>query len=215
MSDDWRLRVDLHDDGIAHRLSGLLQAEDLEHDLERSFKERVVISVDGAELFCYTGTRDQAERARQVIRQLADQHGWTTDLELTHWHPTAEQWEGPDAPLPSTPAQASEELQERAEVEREESAEQGYPEFEVRVQCTSRREAAEVSHTLEAEGIPNVHRWSYVLIGADDEATAAELAKRLQGEVPADAQVTAELNRRVAYDHRRVSPFAFLGGLAG
>jgi hypothetical protein len=215
MSDDWRLRVDLHEDGIAHRLSELLQAEELEHDLERSFEERVVVSVDGAELFCYTGTRDQADRARQVIRQLADQHGWTIDLELTHWHPTAEQWEDPDAPLPSTPAQTSEELQERAEVEREESAEQGYPEFEVRVQCTSRGEAAKVSRKLEAEGIPNVHRWSYVLIGADDEATAAELAKRLQGEVPADAQVTAELNQRVAYDHRRVSPFAFLGGLAG
>jgi hypothetical protein len=215
MSDDWRLRVDLHEDGIARSLSELLQSEELEHDLERSFKERVVVSVDGPELFCYTGTRDQAERAGQVIRQLADQHGWTIDLELTHWHPTAEQWEDPDAPLPSTPAQASGELQERAEVEREESAEQGYPEFEVRVQCTSRGEAAKVSRQLESEGIPNVHRWSYVLIGADDEATAAELAKRLRGEVPADAEITAELNQRVAYDHRRVSPFAFLGGLAG
>ncbi len=212
MSDDWRLRADLHEHGIAHRLSEMLQAEELEHDLERSFDQRVVVSVDGPELFCYTGTRDQAERARQVIRQLADQHGWTLGLELAHWHPTAEQWEDPDAPLPATAAQTGEEREERIEAEREESAEQGYPEYEVRVQCSGRREAAHLSSRLEAEGIPNVHRWSYVLIGAADEAAAAELARRLQDEVPADSQVIAERNQRAVYDSLPRSPFSVLGG---
>ena len=63
MNDDWRLRIDLHENGLAHRLGELLGAEELEHDLERSFHDRVVVSVDGAEVFCYTGTRPQAERA--------------------------------------------------------------------------------------------------------------------------------------------------------
>ncbi len=215
MNDDWRLHADLHKHGFAHRLSELLAAEELEHDLERSFEHKVVVSVQGGELFCYTGTREQAERAQAVIRQLAQENDWTIDLSLAHWHPTAERWEDPDEPLPTTPAQAGEEREERIESEREESAAQGYPEFEVRVQCSGRGEAGELASRLEAESIPNVHRWSYVLIGVADETGAAELAKRLRDEVPAASQITVERNQRAVYDSLPRSPFAVLGGLAG
>jgi hypothetical protein len=215
MNDDWRLRIDLHDDGVAHHLSELLGAEELEHDLEQSFHDRVVVSVDGTEVFCYSGTRSQAESAEQVVRALADQHGWTLDIELTHWHPTAERWEDPDAPLPESEAQAAREHDERVAQERQESAEQGYPEFEVRVQCATRAEAGKLSEKLEQEGIPNLHRWSYLLIGATDEDSAQALATRLRAEVPAGTLVSVETNQRAIYDLRPTSPFAVLGGLAG
>jgi hypothetical protein len=214
MNDDWRLRIDLHDGGLAHRLSELLEAEELEHDLERSFHDRVVVSVDGPEVFCYAGTRSQAEGAEQVIRQLADQHGWKLELELAHWHPTSEQWEDPDAPLPDSKAEAVQEREQRVAQEREESAEQGYPEFELRVQCSTRAEAGELSDKLDREGIPNLHRWSYLLIGATDEDSAAALAGRLRGETPAGVKVTVERNQRAIYDDLPRSPFAVLGGLA-
>jgi len=215
MNDDWRLRIDLHDDGLAQQLSELLGGEELEHDLEKSFHDRVVVSVDGAEVFCYTGTRSQAESAEQLVHALADQHGWKLEIELTHWHPTAEQWEDPDAPLPEGEAQAARERDERVAQERAESAEQGYPEFEVRVQCATRAEAGELSDKLEREGIPNLHRWSYLRIGAIDEDSAEALAARLRGEVPAGSLVAVEANQRAIYDLRRTSPFAVLGGLAG
>lgn len=213
MNDDWRLRIDLHDDGFAHRLSELLESEELEHDLERSFHDRVVVSVDGPTVFCYTGTRSQAEGVEQVVRQLTDEHGWKLDVELAHWHPTAEQWEDPDLPLPTDQAAAVHEREERVEQEREESAEQGYPEFEVRVQCSNRAHAGELAGRLEHEGIPNLHRWSYILIGATDEDSANALAERLRGEAPAGAQVTVERNQRAIYDNLPRSPFAVLGGL--
>jgi hypothetical protein len=215
MNEDWRLHVTLHKHGFAHRLTELLGGDELEHDLERSFHDRVVVSVDGNEVFCYTGTRDQAEAAEQAIRRIAAEHDWTLDSKLTHWHPTAEEWEDPDAPLPDTPAAAEEEREERIESEREESSEQGYPEFEVRVECASRDEASEVSSRLEAEGIEHVHRHSYLLIGATDEESAQALAQQLKGEIPSDATVTVELNRRAVYDTRPRSPFWILGGLAG
>ena len=63
MNDDWRLHIDLHDHGFAHRLGETLQAEELEHDLERSFHDKVVVSVDGTDVFCYAGSRAQAEAA--------------------------------------------------------------------------------------------------------------------------------------------------------
>jgi hypothetical protein len=215
MNDDWRLRIDLHDDGFAHRLSELLGAEELEHDLEQAFHDRVVVSVDGPEVFLYAGTREQTERARQLVSSLAQQHGWKLDFELTHWHPAAEQWEDPDAPLPETEAQAAQERDHRVAQEREESAAQGYPEFEVRVQCATRAEAGELADKLEQEGVPNLHRWSYLLIGATDEESAEALATRLRGEVPAGSVVTVERNLRAIYDARPGNPFAVLGGLAG
>ena len=213
MNDDWRLRIDLHDDGFAHRLSELLEGEELEHDLERSFHDRVVVSVDGPTVFCYAGTRSQAEGVARVIRQLAEQHGFKLELDLAHWHPTAEQWENPDAPLPADEAAAVQEREERVGQERRNSARQGYPEFEVRVQCATRAQAGDLSRTLEDEEIPNLHRWSYILIGATDEDSANALAERLRGEAPAGAQVTVERNQRAIYDNLPRSPFAVLGGL--
>ncbi|MGI8902567.1 MAG: hypothetical protein ACR2IP_02670 [Solirubrobacteraceae bacterium] len=215
MNDDWRLRIDLQQPSLAHQLSELLNAVEIEHDLERSFRERVVVSVDGPEVFCYAGTRAQAEAAEQLIRQLAGEHGWELDVALTHWHPVAEQWESPDEPLPSSEADAAHERAERVAAERSESAEQGYPEFEVRIRCASRGEAGELSERLEQEAIPNVHRWSYVLVGVADEDGGAQLAERLRGELPAGVQVAVERNRRAVWEDMPGNPFAVLGGLAG
>ena len=215
MNDDWRLRIDLHEHSFAHQLSEALDAVEIEHQLERSFHDRVVVSVDGSEVFCYAGTRAQAEAAAQLIRQLIADHGWETDIELAHWHPVAEQWEPPDEPLPDSETDAARERAERIAAERAESAEQGYPEFEVRIQCGSRAQAGELSDKLEQEGIPNVHRWSYVLVGATDEQSAQQLAERLRNEVPAGTEITVELNQLAIWENRPGNPFAVLGGLAG
>ena len=95
------------------------------------------------------------------------------------------------------------------------SADQGYPEFEVRIQCASRHDAGELSHRLSEEGTPHVRRHSYLLVGAADEDSANALADRLRGEVPAGSEVTVERNQRAIYDHRPWNPFTLLGGLGG
>lgn len=215
MNDDWRLRIDLREPGLARRLGELLEAEEIEHDLERAFHDRVVVSVDGTEVFCYAGSRPQAERAEQLVRRLAADHGWTLEVELSHWHPVAERWEDPDAPTPGGAADAGAEHDERVADERAESERQGYPELEVRVQCASRAQAADLARRLADEGIPHLHRFRYVLVGATDEDSAAALAQRLREEAPAGTTVSVEANRRAVYDNRLWSPFAVLGGLGG
>jgi hypothetical protein len=215
MNDDWRLRIDLHEHAFAHQLSEALDAVEIEHQLERSFHDRVVVSVDGPEVFCYAGTRAQAEAAEQLIRRLIADRGWEADIELAHWHPVAEQWEAPDEPLPDSETDAVRERAERIAGERAESAEQGYPEFEVRIRCGSRAQASELSDRLEQEAIPNVHRWSYVLVGATDEQSAQQLAERLRGQVPPGTEITVELNQLAIWENRPGNPFAVLGGLAG
>lgn len=211
MNDDWRLKVDLREHGFARRLSELLAASELEHDLERAFHDRVVVSVDGHELFAYTGSRQQAERAEAVVRRLAGEHGWDADIELARWNAAGETWDPPDAPI-GDPAH---DHAERIAAEREESADRGYPEYEVRIECASRSEAADVSRRLSDESIPHLHRWSYVLVGADDEDSANALAARLRDEAPEARAVTVERNQRAIYDDLPRSPFSVMGGLFG
>lgn len=215
MSDDWRLRVDLHEEASAHRLTEHLEARELEHDLEASFHDRIVVSRDGSEIFCYAGTREQAEQAEKLIRSLAEQHDLDLEAELKRWHPSEERWEDPDKPLPDSDAGRASERATLIEDERREAVARGYPEFEVRVECPSHHDAMQLVEKLRGEGLPSVHRWKYLLVGALDEDSADALAERLRGEAPAGSRVSAEGTWKAALAERPANPFAILGGLGG
>jgi hypothetical protein len=219
MSDDWRLRVELADEGTARQLADRLGRGEIAHELEDSFHARVIVSRDDREVFCYADTRDQAEAAERAIRQVASQEQWQMSTELRHWHPTAEEWEEPDAPLPHTDAERAAERTEVLEAERAESRAQGYPDFEVRVKAPSHRDAEELAQRLQAEGIPSVHRHQFVVLGAADEDTANALAERVRAEAPAGSEVTAEASVSEVVSEAPLatpfSPFAVFGGLGG
>ena len=211
MSDDWRLRIDVYEPSRARRLLERLDASELEHELESSFHERVIVSRDDSTIFCYAGTREQAERARVLARQLAEEHDWQLDTDLERWHPSAESWENPDQPLPSSDAERA---AEHAKLIADERA-QGVPEFEVRVECSSRQAARELADKLREEGLPNVQRANYVLVGASDEDAAKALAERLRAEAPPDSTVTAEGTFNAVLAKVGPNPFAIFGGLGG
>lgn len=215
MNDDWRLRADLHEAGKAHEVSERLDASEIEHKLETAFSDRAIVSVDGPHLFCYTGTREQAEAAQRFIQSLADGHGWQADFELARWHPSAEAWENPDLPLPDTDEQWEAERAELVKREREESAAQGYPDYEVRVEFDSERDCEQFADQLHSEGIPVVRRHKFLVVGATDEESAHELAARIQREAPAGSSVSAEGTVSAVFDGHPMSPFAVFGGLGG
>jgi nucleotide-binding universal stress UspA family protein len=215
MNDDWRLQVELHNAAQARALTDELQTPELEHDLERAYRDRVVVSFDGQVVFCYAASREQAQRTEEVIRRLAVNAGWELSTELRHWHPTAEEWEDPDEPLPGSQDELAAERDELMQRERAESLTRGYPEFEVRVQCQSHAETVELSQRLRDEGLQSVNRWRYLLVGAMDEDSANALAERLSSEVPSGSTVTVEATGRAVLDEVGTSPFAVLGGLAG
>lgn len=210
MSDDWRLRVDVHEPSRAGRLLDRLGASELEHELESSFQDRVIVSREGGTLYCYTGAREQAERAEELVRRVAAEHDWVLDVALHHWHPTAERWEDPDVPLPASDAERA---AEHAELIADERSEQ--PEFEVRVECSTRRAASELADRLRAEGLPSVHRARYVLVGAPDEDSAESLAQRLRTEAPAGSTVTTEATVNAVRATVGSNPFAIFGGMGG
>jgi hypothetical protein len=215
MSEDWRLRVDLHEPGHALELTQHMEATELEHDLKTEFENRVAVSRDGAEVFCYADTREQAERVTELIGELAEKNGWKIDSELRRWHPAAEEWEDPDKALPTTDAELATEHEQRLRDERGESEERGYAEFEVRMQCSSHHDAKKLAEKLRGEGLEPVQRWKYLLIAAADEDDAQGLAARLREEAPAGCTVTAEGSMREVMDERPFNPFSIFGGLGG
>jgi hypothetical protein len=214
MNDDWRLQIDFVEEGFGDALHDRLDAEELEHDLSNAFQDRVIVSNDGTTIFLYAGDREQAEKAQKLVERLTAEDGEEVKVSFTRWHPEAEEWRPADEPLPDDAAAKAEEHGARVAREREESAENGSPEYEVRVDLPSHKEAREFAERLQAEGLPTVHRWKYVLLGAADEDSANRLAERIRGEVPAGSSVAVEGTWSEAYAERPHSPFWFLGGLA-
>jgi len=216
MSDDWRLQVDLVDDGAAHALTERLEAEKLGEDFESSFGDRLIVSGEGKNVFIYAGAREQADLAANAIRAIAAEHGWEVELALKRWHPTAEEWEDADKPLPASDTELAAEHAQLVSREREESTERGYAEYEVKVHCSSHRDTVKLANRMQDEGLPVVRRWKYLLVGASDEDAANALAERLRAEVPSGATVTAEVSQRAAWDDDPGrGSFAMFGGLGG
>jgi hypothetical protein len=216
MDDDWRLQIDLDDEGVTGNLADHLRAAELEHDLAVDIGRRVIVSKEGERIFLYAGDRDQLDRAQGVIQKYIDSKGWQAELELRHWHGEAEAWEDPDAPEPSTGAEKAAEHEQLIETEDAETAAHGgRAEFEVRVEFPSHAEARDFAEKLDQEGLQPVRRWRYMVVGAADEDAANALAERIRAEAPADSKVTAEGSLRAAWDQQPANPFFFLGGLAG
>ncbi len=216
MDDDWRLQIDLEDDGLAGNLADHMRSAELEHDLAVDIGRRVIVSHEGERIFLYAGDRGQLDSARGVIQKYIDSKGWQASMELRHWHHDANAWEDPDAPLPTTEAEKAAEHEQLMETEDEETAARhGRAEFEVSVKFPSQHEAREFAKKLEDEGMRPVRRWHYMVVGAADEDAAKELAERIRAEAPADAEVKAEYSLREIYEEQPPNPFFFLGGLAG
>jgi hypothetical protein len=215
MNDDWRLQVDFQEEQHVRSLLERLDARELEHDLSDAFHDRVIVSRDGDLVFLYAGTREQAESAGKLVDKLAAEHGWNVDAELTHWHPTAEEWEDPDLPLPDGDAAKAAEHAALIATERRETQERGHPEYEVRIDLPSHHDAVRFEEQLRSEGLPAVQRGRYLLVGATDEDQAKTLAERIEAEAPADSDVRAEGTWQAAYAERPPNPFAIFGGLGG
>lgn len=177
--DDWRIRVELGEqaEGFLERLAWGLNseaavlAEELkDHRLAATHEDDVV--------YVYADSALQAERARRVVEaELADDHLEASSIRLEHWLPDEDRWD--DEPRQPT-------------VE-EEAMAKGYAPWEVRVERESHREAEELADQLEAKGRPVIRRWRYLIVGAESEKDARELARELHGDVEAGGELVWEV----------------------
>ena len=206
-------------------VASLAEAE-VEKDVRAALGERVVVGGgdDPGVVFLYTGTREAAREAERLVRGIVDEHGVDQAEYAVHrWHPEEERWEPQDVALPETEAQHEVEHERLEEDEVEESEDLEEALWEVRVEFESHRAAVEMADRIESEAdelltgysISVVRHWRYLLIGADNEDQAHEIAEQIRGQLPAGAELKVEPSGALVWQSMKTSPFAVLGGLSG
>jgi hypothetical protein len=192
--DDWRVRVELGEEHVWSLLDRLgLDLGSAAHELANELEEhRLAVTHDADSVFVYTASGPQAEQARKIVEsELAELGIQPKSVVVEHWLADEDRWND-EAPEPDV---------------EEELAARGYAPWEVRVECASHDEAAELADRLEAEGRSVVRRWRYVLAGAESREDAVELAARLHGR--------AEPSSELVWEVVPQNPFAVFGGLGG
>jgi len=191
--DDWRLRIELGSEG-AHGLLGVLGLVDTDADeLASGLRDlRLAVTRDEDTVFVYAASEAQLERARPTIERELSKLGHDPVLiRREHWLEQEERWDD----------------ERPTETFEEETVDEGYAPWEVRIPARSHAEAKELALRLEADGYGVVRRWSYVIAGTATREEAERLAQSLHGEV--------EPGGELVYETAPGNPFAVFGGLAG
>jgi hypothetical protein len=212
VAEDWRLTAKLDAHGLSQLLDRLRERE-VEGEARKRLGGAVAISADGETLFAYADSRDAIHAAADVIRSLLAERGLEADLVVHRWHELEQRWEDEDVPLPWTEAERHAEHERLEAAEAAEGRERGRTLWEVRLELRSHEDTRELARRLQDEGLSVIARWTYLLVGADNEDDARELAERLRAEAP-NATVQVEPSGEMAAQVTPANPFAIFGGLA-
>ena len=158
---------------------------------------------------------DATHEAEAVVRALLAEHGVEAQISVDRWHDLEQRWEDESVPLPQTEAEREAERERLEQTEEAESRASGRALWEVRMELPSHGSTRELADRLEADGLHVIRRWTFLLVGADSEDDARELAERLRDEAP-DAAVHVEPSPPdTIAEVAPGNPFAIFGGLAG
>ena len=189
---DWRVTVTLDDQADAGRAVQSLHEHEVQDDVRRRLGHRVAVSSDGPCVFLYAGTEIAAREAERVVREVTAQRNIGAGFAVERWHPAEEEWQPADVAMPQTDEERQAEHQRLEEEETRESLASGHPRWEVRVELSSHHDATALAERLQTEGRPVIRRWKFLVLGANDEDDANDLAKVIKQEAPEGASVQAE-----------------------
>jgi hypothetical protein len=211
VDDDWRVELEVDEGGGIEKLLDDVREIEVAHEARGALGDRVIVSHEHDKLFAYARTADEAREAERVLRERLAEHGLGASGGLRRWHPEEERWEPADVPLPQTPAEHATEHARLEERERQETAERGFAQWEVRAELPTHRETVELAERWQGEGLTVVRRSRYLVVGAATEDEADSLAARVRREAPEGTHVVVEGSQAAAW--AELHPFAVLGGL--
>ena len=93
MGDEWRVEVELREEGHALNLLERLRTQDLEDEAQQRLGNGVIITRDGARMFVYAGSEQAAREAERVVRELAEAEGIEAVTQIERWDPGDRDWE--------------------------------------------------------------------------------------------------------------------------
>lgn len=187
-TDEWRVEVELGEEGQGPTLGERLRAVDLDDEARKRLGERVIVTRDGRNMFLYAASEAAAREAERVVRELLEAEDLEGEVSLTRWHPDEETWKDASVPLPRTDEERA------AEQERHREAEEtsGEHDWEVRVNLPSLRQAFELAGKLRDEGLHVRRRWKHLLVEAPSEEDANELAEQIHSQGPEGTETHVE-----------------------
>jgi hypothetical protein len=186
--DEWRVEVALDRDEHAATLSGALHDLRLDDEARKLLGGSVIVTRDGPHLFVYAWHEESAHEAERMVRKIMDDEGLAGELQLTRWHPVAEEWKDAGEPLPENEAAMAQEMREAEAAGTREAGHGEYP-WEVVIELPHIREGHGLAQQLRLEGLPVKRRFRYLLVGATTEDDAIQLGKRLEEEIPGDVRI--------------------------
>jgi hypothetical protein len=191
-SNDWRVTISLPDQAHVEPAQRSFSEHQVEEDVHQRLGRNIAVGAGDSQIFLYAGTEIAAREAERVARDALAQRGIQADFALHRWHPIEEAWESPDVAMPQTEAERNAEHERLEQEETAESLATGIAQWEVRVELPSHREAVALARTLRSEGRAVVRRWRFLVVGANNEDQARELAELVRREAPPDATVRVE-----------------------
>jgi hypothetical protein len=204
--DEFRVRVQTAE---AKRLVAALREAHV-GERERALLGRVATTREGDHVFLYADSEDVARTIAAAVRQTMSESSINGELTVSRWHPLEERWEDASMPLPSTPEEIARERERLEDLEDAESRARGYDEWEVRATLPSHADAKRVEERLASEGLSLRRHWRHLIIGAEDEVTARELAARVEAEEPGCETVVEGAGMPV---WELLNPYSIFGGL--
>jgi hypothetical protein len=191
-SNDWRVTISLTDPAQIEQARRSFSQHEVAEDARRKLGRSVAVGAGDSQIFLYAGTEVAARDAERVAREILTSQGIRAEFALHRWHPIEEEWEDPDVAMPQTEAERQAEHQRLEEAETAESVATGIAQWEARVEFPSHHEAVELADKLRSEGRTVIRRWRFLVVGANNEDDARELAEQIKREAPPDALVQAE-----------------------
>jgi hypothetical protein len=166
----------------------------------------------GTQIFLYAPSAGSADEAAQVAREVLARHDVSAPVRMEFWSHRDKEWrDAADEPSYDPVAEQQALHEARQERERQASATFGRPAWEVRVELPSHDDVVALAGYLAAQGWRVRPHRRHLIVGADCEDDAKNLARTLSGDGPADAD-TAFRARRVDLYPSWTDGGAFSGG---
>ena len=191
-STDWRVTISLTGQAHVEQARQSFSEKEVEQDVRTLLGSNIVVGAGDSQIFMYAGTEVAAREAERTAREVLDQQGIEAEFAIDRWHPIEEEWRSPDVAMPQTEAERQAEHQRLEDAETAESLAAGTARWEARVEFPSRHEAVALADKLRSEGRTVIQRWKFLVVGANNEDDAHELAEQIRREAPPDATVRAE-----------------------
>jgi hypothetical protein len=190
-SNDWRVTISLTSPALAEQAHQAFSGHEVPEDVRRRLGRSIATGAGDSQIFLYAGTEIAAREAERVAHEVLGQHGIQAQFALHRWHPVEEEWEDPDVAMPQTEAERRAEHQRLEDAETAESLAAG-AQWQARAEFGSHHDAVALAGRLRDEGRTVVRRWKFLIVGANNEDDARELAEHIKREAPPDATVCAE-----------------------